>query len=162
MTGEQLEVRLYRNDVHSSTMRAELARLRALLGPDVLDSRPYRMVTVATGDWQTVVSHLVAGRLREACAAYRGPLLPCAEAPGVIEIRESLHRHLRSAVLTCDIPDLMATWTRTRWGADDLEMWRRQAQMLPRTSPLRSVAVLEVERLDREFGRQPAPRRLPG
>ena len=42
----------------------------------------------------------------------------------MVEIREGLHRELRAAVLGSGVPDLMASWTRTRWGADDLPMWR--------------------------------------
>ena len=44
LTAEQLEVEVYAGHVHSSTLRAELNRLRTLLGPDVLASRPYRLV----------------------------------------------------------------------------------------------------------------------
>lgn len=152
ITGEQLEVQIYQADVHPSTMRSEMTRLRTLLGPDVLQSRPYRLVGTAHGDWQDVGAHLAAGRVREAAAAYRGPLLPYSEAPGVIDIREGLHRQVRTALLGSDVPDLIASWTRTRWGAEDLPMWRRQAELLPHTSPLRSVAAAEADRLDREQG----------
>lgn len=152
LTGEQLEVQLYPTDVHRSTMRAEITRLRTLLGPHVLQSRPYRLLESASGDWQVVSRHLGAGRVAEATAAYRGPLLPYSDAPGVVEIREGLHRELRSSLLGSDVPDLMASWTRTRWGADDLPMWARQAQLLPATSPMRTVALAETRRLDRAFG----------
>ena len=152
MTGEQLEVQVYRDDVHSSTMRAEMTRLRTLLGGHVLESRPYRLVRPAVGDWQHVEAHLAAGRVREAAGAYRGPLLPYSDAPGVVQLRESLHARLRSALLTSMVPDLMASWTRTRWGAEDLPMWRRQAELLPRTSPLRAIALDEADRLDAQLG----------
>ena len=152
LTGEQLEVQLYPTDVHRSTMRAEITRLRTLLGPHVLQSRPYRLLESASGDWQVVGRHLGAGRVAEATASYRGPLLPYSDAPGVVEIREGLHRELRFSLLGSDVPDLMASWTRTRWGADDLPMWARQAQLLPATSPMRTVALAETRRLDRAFG----------
>ncbi len=152
MTGEQLEIQVYREDVHSSTMRAEMTRLRTLLGSAVLESRPYRLVVPTDGDWQQVSAHLAAGRVRQACAAYLGPLLPYSDAPGVVQVRESLHGRLRSALLTSGVPDLMASWTRTRWGAEDLPMWRRQAELLPHTSPLRRVALGEARRLDALLG----------
>jgi len=49
-------------------------------------------------------------------------------------------------------PDLMVGWTRSRWGAGDLEMWERQVETLPPTSPLLPVAEAEVGRLERELG----------
>ncbi len=152
LTGEQLAVQVYPDDVHSSTIRAEMTRLRTLLGYQMLSSRPYRLTVPATGDWQVVNDHLSAGRIQEACATYRGPLLPYSDAPGVVEIRESLHRRLRSSLLTSGVPDLMASWTRTRWGADDLPMWRRQAELLPPTSPLRALALSETHRIDAKLG----------
>ena len=148
-TGEQLEVELYAADMHSSTMRAEMVRLRQLLGPDVLRSRPYRLVAPVSGDWQQVLHELDAGRVQQAVAAYRGPLLPHSDAPGVALARDAVHRRLRSALLTCGRPELIGSWTRSRWGADDLPMWRRQAELLPGTSPLRALARGEVARLDR-------------
>ncbi len=152
MTGEQLEIQVYPEDVHRSTMRSELTRLRTLLGAQVLQSRPYRLVGPARGDWQQVADHLDAGRVEEAAAAYRGPILPYSQAPGIVEIRDGLHRRVRAALLASEIPDLMASWTRTRWGAEDLGMWRRQAELLPVTSPLRAVAASEAQRLDLELG----------
>ncbi|SDO38918.1 GAF domain-containing protein [Nakamurella panacisegetis] len=152
LTGEQLEIQVYPDDVHSSTMRSELTRLRTLLGPDVLESRPYRLTARVDGDWQRVQADLDRDRVAEAVAGYRGPLLPYSEAPGVIEVREGLHRRLRAAVLASGVPDLMASWTRTRWGADDVVVWRRQAELLPRTSPLRLLAAAEANRLDVELG----------
>lgn len=152
LTGEELEVELYAADVHRSTMRAEMTRLRALLGNDVLESRPYRLTAAVDGDWRSTAAHLAHGRLREAVQAYRGPLLPHSESPGVVEIRERLHGQLRAALLASTRPDLMLAWTRTRWGRDDLALWRRQADLLPTDAPLRTMAAAETARLDRLHG----------
>lgn len=157
LSADELEIEVYPADVHSSTMRAEMARLRALLGPDVIESRPYRLMVQTECDWQAVDAHLAAGRLRDALRGYLGPLLPPSEAPGVVERRQSLQRRLRAAILTCEAADLMVAWTRSRWGADDLEMWQRQAQTLPHSSPLRPQAAAEAARLERELG-DAAPR----
>ena len=62
-----------------------------------------------------------------------------------------MESHVRAAVLASDEPDLMVGWTRSRWGAGDLEMWGRQVQTLPATSPLRRVAEAETDRLEREL-----------
>ena len=75
---------MYAGHVHSSTLRAEMTRLRTLLGPDVLASRPYRLVVDTESDWGSVGAHLAAGRVRDALQAYKGPLLPGSEAPVVV------------------------------------------------------------------------------
>ncbi|MCW2497804.1 GAF domain-containing protein [Jatrophihabitans sp.] len=151
LTGDQLAVELYPSDVSTSTMRAELTRLRGLLGP-LVESRPYRLVGDLDCDWLRVRAALDAGRVAEAVRAYRGPLLPQSEAPGVIEHRDRLERQLRSALLASRDIDLMGTWTRSRWGADDLQMWQRQAAELPDSSPVRALAIAETQRLNQELG----------
>ena len=166
LSADQLALELYEQDVTSSTIRAETARLRAVLGSDLLDSRPYRLRVRPECDWLEVTDHLRAGRIREAARAYRGPLLPQSDAPGVITRRDRLERQLRAAIIASNDADLMVAWTQTRWGGDDREMWRRQAVTLPPSSPLRALAAAEARRLDVELGvvttghlaRMPAPR----
>ena len=151
LTAEELAVEVYPEDVHPSTMRAEITRLRALLGADILPSRPYRLTVETSCDWQAVSAQLAGGHVREALRSYHGPLLPQSEAPGIVARRERLQRQLRAAIITSSAPDLMVAWTRSRWGADDVEMWQRQASILPQSSPLRSMADAEARRLEREF-----------
>ena len=107
LTSEELELEVYPQDVHSSTMRAEMTRLRALLGPQVLQSRPYRLTAGAECDWQAVAAQVAAGRVRDALRSYEGPLLPYSAAPGVVRRREQLQAQLRAAVLTSGQADLM-------------------------------------------------------
>ena len=152
LNAEQLEVEVYAEHVNGSTLRAEMARLRTLLGPEVLASRPYRVVVDTESDWGSVRAHLAAGRVRDALQAYKGPLLPGSEAPAVVAVREAVEAQVRGAVLASGEPDLMVGWTRSRWGAGDLEMWEAQVDTLPSTSPLRPVAEAEVGRLERELG----------
>ncbi|MBD3784917.1 MAG: transcriptional regulator [Micrococcales bacterium] len=147
LTAEELEVEVYPGRVTSSTLRAEMTRLRTLLGPEVLRSRPYRFGAETETDWSGVLAHLAAGRVRDAQRAYKGPLLPGSEAPAVVELREVLEARLRAAVLGSGEADLMVGWTRSRWGAGDLQMWERQLETLPPTSPLRPLAESEVARL---------------
>jgi GAF domain len=151
LTAEELEVEIYPTGTHSSTMRAEMARLRALLGPHVLQSRPYRLSVETDCDWQAVSAHLAAGRIRDAIRAYRGPLLPQSEAPGIERRRDLIQRQLRAAILASGQPDLMVSWTGSRWGADDAQMWLQQSRTLPASSPLRPLAAAEAARLDAEL-----------
>jgi hypothetical protein len=152
LTSEQLALQLYRDDGNLSTLRAEVTRLRALLGPELLDSRPYRLRAVPECDWAAIEAHLAAGRLTDAVRGYRGPLLPQSEAPGVVALRESLEQRMRNALLRSGSTDLMIAWTRSRWGADDLEMWEELSLCLQASSPLRAIADAEVGRLNRELG----------
>ena len=152
LAGDELAVLLYEEDNNASTLRAELNRLRNLLGDQLLASRPYRLVAEVTADWLAVEAYLAAGAVGAAMRAYRGPLLPASTAPGVVRLREYIEASLRQSVLDSREPDLMSTWTRSAWGADDYDMWRAQLEALDATSPLRPLAAGQLARLDREFG----------
>jgi hypothetical protein len=153
LSGDELAVMLYPGDVSPATLRAEVVRLRSLLGADVLASRPYRLCSEVTSDWAAVASRLAAGDLTGALKLYPGPLLPPSEAPEVVRLRADLHGWLRALVLADGGQELVVNWTQSRWGADDLEMWHRQCALLPSRSPLRPRAEAMVERLDAELGR---------
>jgi hypothetical protein len=153
LSGDELAVMLYPGDVSPATLRAEVVRLRSLLGADVLASRPYRLYAEVTSDWAAVAAQLAAGDLAAALKLYPGPLLPHSEAPEVARLRADLHGWLRALVLADGGQELVVNWTQSRWGADDLEMWHRQCALLPSRSPLRPRAEAMVERLDAELGR---------
>ena len=157
LSGDELAVLLYEEDSTASTLRAELNRLRHLLGDQLLASRPYRLVAELTADWLAVEAHLASGDVVAAMRAYRGPLLPASTAPGVVRLRQNIEASLRQAVLDSGEPDLMSTWTRSAWGADDYLMWRAQLNALAATSPLRPLAAGQLARLDRELGHHVAP-----
>jgi hypothetical protein len=148
LTGDELAYLVYPDDLISSTLRAELARMRALLGDQLLARRPYRLTCEVTSDWAAVSAQLAVGDLTEALRLYRGPLLPHSEAPGVVELRGDLDRALRAAILASGQPEFLVTWTKSRWGADDLEMWQRLCAVLPGSSPLRPIAVATAAKLD--------------
>jgi hypothetical protein len=152
LSGGELAVLLYEDDGGSSTLRAELNRLRGLLGEELLASRPYRLTAPVTGDWLAVEARLAAGDLRSAMRGYGGPVLPRSTAPGVVRMREALESSLRHALLRSGEADLMSAWTRTSWGRDDYEMWLAQRVAVPATSPMRALVEGQVARLDRELG----------
>ena len=151
LSGDELAVLVYEDDGASSTLRAELNRLRSLLGDDVLASRPYRLCGSITGDWLALEARLAAGDLRTAMRSYRGPILPRSTAPGVVRLREQLHMALREAVRRSGEADLMSTWTRSAWGADDYDMWLAQRDALGTTSPMLALVDGQLARLDREL-----------
>jgi hypothetical protein len=153
VSGDELGTLLYPGDVTSSTstLRAEVARLRALLGGEALASRPYRLTCDVSSDWAAVSALLAAGDVTTALRGYHGPLLPPSEAPGVVRQRIDLHDWLRAMILADGRHELLVSWTQSRWGAEDLPMWQRQCAVLPASSPLRPRAEAAAARLDAEL-----------
>jgi hypothetical protein len=151
LTGDELAYLLYPDDLISSTLRAELVRLRTLLGDQLLASRPYRLTCEVASDWAAVSAQLAVGDLGEALRLYRGPLLPRSEAPGVVELRGDLDRALRAAILASGQPEFLVRWAKSRWGADDLEIWQRLCAVLPAFSPLRPFAAATAAKLDADL-----------
>lgn len=161
LVGEELALELYGESAQSlSTVRAEMARLRAFLGSDLLQSRPYRLVGSVSADWQSVERHLDEDDVRAAVQSYSGPLLPQSTAPGIAARREQLEMRLRSAILSSNNVDLLATWTRSRSGVGDLDAWEQQWRLLPEGSPLAAMSYDEVVRLRIEYGLDPTSGRL--
>lgn len=158
MYGDELGVLLYEDDGGSSTLRAEMKRLRDLLGEELLGSRPYRLHASIDSDWLAVEAALASGDIAAAIRLFRGPLLPRSTAPGVARLRETLTEQMRAAVLHCGQPDLMSAWTRSSWGGDDYAVWLRQRDLLPPGSPLWSLAQGQLTRLDRELTPAATPR----
>lgn len=152
LTGEELAVLLDSHDVTGSTVRAELNRLRHLIGEEVLGSRPYRLHAGMAGDWHAVQAHLAAGDLGRALRDYLGPVLPHSQAPGVETVRTQVQDELRQAVLHSGRADLMAVWTRSSWGGDDYDLWAAQRRLLPAGSPLQSLVRAQLARLNRDYG----------
>ncbi|KRB78529.1 transcriptional regulator [Nocardioides sp. Root190] len=151
LTGDELAVLLYEEDGGTSTLRAELNRLRGLLGEELLASRPYRLTAPVTGDWLAVEAQLAAGDVRSAMRGYGGPVLPRSTAPGVTRLRESLAASIRQALLRSGAAELMSAWTRSGWGRDDYDMWLAQQAVVPVSSPMRALVDGQIARLDAEL-----------
>ena len=134
------------------TVRAELSRLRRILGPEVLHSRPYRLLIDVEPDFVAVTRLLEAGQVAEALDAYTGPLLPSSDAPGVVRLRRRVENELRTAVLTSGDPRLVQSWVGTPWGSDDLELWQAYEKLLPVSSPARRLVTQRAHQLAAEFG----------
>lgn len=146
LTGDELACALYPDEaVPPVTLRAELARLRRVLGADVLASRPYRLTSPVDCDLGLVERRLETGAVAAAAAAYAGPLLPSSQAPAVTRLRRRAADALRAALIARGDPDLLADWAHAPWGEDDLEVWRALAAVRP-TAPVRArLAALERE-----------------
>lgn len=156
LSGDELLCALYADEsVTPVTLRAELARLRRLLGPELLASRPYRLTAAVESDATVVERRLETGGLTAAAKAYAGPLLPGSQAPAIVRLRERLASALRTALIVHRDPDLLADWAHAPWGEEDIEVWRALAVVRP-TAPVRArLAALEAE-LGVPAGRAPA------
>ncbi|SCG50004.1 diguanylate cyclase [Micromonospora humi] len=151
-TGEQLGLDLYGDDrLHMVTLRAELSRLRRALGGELLDSRPYRLRGPVRADFLDVTELLERGDPAAALRAYPGPLLPASDAPGVARLRRLVDGQLRAAVLASADPGLLAAWTATPAGADDLTAWQALTRALPPGAPRRPLAVARARQLAEEY-----------
>lgn len=140
LSGGRLAVELAEDELARVTMRAEMSRLRAILGPDLLASMPYRLLRPLRSDFVTVRELLTDGRVGDALAMYPGPLLPSSQAPAVLAARTGLERHLRAGMLGSGDPAIVRRWVGTPWGGDDPAAWRRLADLLPGGSAQRAAA----------------------
>ncbi|NUP16306.1 MAG: GAF domain-containing protein, partial [Streptomyces sp.] len=146
LTGDELLCALYEDEsVTPVTLRAELARLRRVLGPGLLASRPYRLTVPVESDVAAVERRLGTGAVTAAATAYRGPLLPGSQAPAVVRLRRRLADGLRTALIARSDPDLLADWAHAPWGEDDLDVWRALAAVRPTAAVRSRLAALESE-----------------
>jgi hypothetical protein len=152
LSGGELEAALSTHELSAVTVRAEVSRLRAVLGEDMLGSRPYVIRRALTTDVQRVRRALAAGRLREAVAAYAGPVLPASEAPGVVELREDLRLLLRDGLLGGGDAEALMAYGQSSDGRDDHEIWTAAAEALPAGSARRAVVEQHLGALDLRLG----------
>lgn len=149
LSGEELLVELYEDEsVTPVTLRAELSRIRRLLGPDLLGSRPYRLAVPVDADFDTVTRRLASGAVAAALDAYPGPLLPGSRAPAVVRLRRRISEQLRAALIARRDPGLLADWAYSPWGEEDLPVWRALAGAVP--ADQRAALLARVRDLDAE------------
>lgn len=147
MNAGQLDVELSDDDRPSVTLRAEISRLRGLLSPGLLASRPYRFNHPVTSDLEIVRGHLDRGEIGAAVSIYRGPVLPDSQAPGVIQIREQLHTRMRNSVMTRGDSDLLLRFADTLHGREDLALWEAAEVLMTPGSPRIDTVSARVSRL---------------
>ncbi|MEU5162790.1 GAF domain-containing protein [Streptomyces sp. NPDC020875] len=146
--GDELLTELYEDEsVTPVTLRAELSRLRGILGPELLRSRPYRLAARVDSDFGTVARRLASGAVSDAVSAYTGPLLPSSQAPAVVRTRRRLTDQLRAALIARSDPGLLGDWAYSHWGEDDLTVWQALASALD--GPRRAAALARVREIDR-------------
>ena len=155
LSADELAVLLSEQMLSDVTVRAEVSRLRRIVGPLLSESRPYRLTASLRTDAELVHEMLAAGDIDAALANYPGPVLARSVAPGVERIREELSADLRAAVLASPLPGVVSRWVASDEGADDWQAWERLAWLAPQGTP---AHVQAVGRLDLLVGRLGAPR----
>ena len=135
LSGDGLGVRLHERDASPVTVRAEMSRLRRLLGTGVLASRPYRLLAPTGTDADQVRRLLARGEHRAALRAYPGPVLPCSDAPGVIDAREELDAEIRTALVRAGDGEALADWAARPDGRGDPRILQAALRALPPGSP---------------------------
>jgi hypothetical protein len=150
MTSEQLALSLYGEQGKPQTARAEVSRLRRLLGGRI-QTDPYDLGAQVWWDVGEVQRLLRDGRVDDATALYRGPLLPRSDAPGVADLRDELDDWTRRAAVTCDNAEALWNWLNTPSGQDDIPAWKRLLTIIPHNDGRRALAGARLDRLRPQF-----------
>lgn len=148
-TTAQLAAEYHRGDAAAVTVRAELSRLRRLVGGDLVGSRPYRLLGRIDSDLDQVRRLLSGGTVGAALDRYPGAVLPGSHAPGVAAARQRLGALLRHAVLRSRRPELLLRYAELPEARDDVVVWQTCLEWLPASSPRRAAAAAQLMRLRR-------------
>lgn len=151
LTGGALAELLAEGRLDDVSVRAEISRLRRVLGPGVLESRPYRLAPGGVTSDAARVSALLGADVAAAVDAYPGPLLPASDAPGVVELRDELHARVRAAVLAGGSLGALRAWVAGP-GHDDAGAWHALARE-PGLPPAERSSAASMQRvLDGRLG----------
>jgi transcriptional regulator of acetoin/glycerol metabolism len=148
-TAAQLAAECHPGEAAEVTVRAELSRLRRLIGTDLVGSRPYRLRRRIDTDLDRVRRLLARGAVGEALERYPGAVLPGSRAPGVVVARQRTGALLRQAVLRSHRPELLLRYAQLPEARDDVAVWQTALEWLPPGSQRRAAAAAHLLRLRR-------------
>jgi hypothetical protein len=98
LSGADLAAAVYGPGRHDVTLRAEITRLRQVLGP-LVAGHPYRLLAAVEADFLDVRRALERGDAAGAVGTRRGPLLAASRAPGIVAARRLLERESPAGVV---------------------------------------------------------------
>jgi hypothetical protein len=124
LSADHLAMLLDDKDLDVVTVRAEMSRLRKVVGAEFIASRPYRLPMPIVTDIGEVYAALEAGDVAGALSHYPGPLLPQSMSPAIGRLRTELSTTLRGAVLATGDLTLLRRWLESPDGRDDRDGWR--------------------------------------
>lgn len=123
LSADHLAMLLDDKDLDVVTVRAEMSRLRRVIGTQFIASRPYRLLVPIASDMGDVFDALRVGDVQAALSAYTGALLPQSVSPAVGRLRTELSASLRGAVLAAGDLELLRQWLALPDGRDDRRGW---------------------------------------
>lgn len=150
LTADELSTAIDERPLDPVTVRAELSRLRRVVGPGLLDSRPYRLVGPLETDVAELRRLLASGDHVAVLDRWAGQLLPRSLAPGVTVLRDRLRAEVRVGLLRRRDAALLLRWADGPAGEDDLGVWEACRRLLP-PGPDRDRATARVALLHREL-----------
>ncbi len=133
LTAERLALLLYGDDGNPTTVRGEILRLRAVIGTEVLRTRPYRLEADVDTDFGAVRRALRAGRPGRGAAGLRRPAAAAFGRPRDPRSARRAGGLAASRVLESDDVELLAEFAAHWLGRDDLEVHDRLLELLPAT-----------------------------
>ena len=145
LTCEQLTLELYGEAGNPISTRAQISRLRRLLGP-ALAGRPYRLVADVTADFLAVERLLASGDVAGALRAHPAPLLVESDAPRIVQARNELEGALRRAAVAGG-PETLWAWLQSESGRDDLAALRDYLRAAGPDDPRHPVAAARARAL---------------
>ncbi|MGW0161538.1 GAF domain-containing protein [Mycobacterium sp. NPDC003323] len=155
LSADHLAMLLDDKDLDVVTIRAEMSRLRRVIGGDHIASRPYRLLGPVSSDMSDVLDALQANDVAGALSAYGGALLPQSVSPAIARLRTELTTSLRGAVLAEAARGnlaLLRRWLQLPDGRDDRRGWQLLAEHAAADPILRARARAHLVGLDAELG----------
>lgn len=146
LSADRLTLEAYGEQGRPESLRAEISRLRGLLGP-VIDSRPYRFSIEVHTDFERVEKLIDDGQLAAALELYRGVLMAESEVPLVRDARSRIDGLIRAAIISAEDPVLISRWCATASGGDDLEAAELLLTLLKEDDAELRGAIARAERL---------------
>jgi hypothetical protein len=125
LSADHLAMLLDDKDLDVVTIRAEMSRLRRVIGAEYIASRPYRLLSPIASDVGDVFDALQACDVDGALSRYTGELLPQSVSPGIARVRTELSASVRGAVLSSGNLALLRRWLELPEGRDDRHGWRQ-------------------------------------
>lgn len=112
LSADHLAVLLDEADLDVVSVRAEMSRLRRVIGARFVGSKPYRLLEPVITDLDDVLDTLDSGDVSAALDLYTGPLLPNSTAPGVTRLRVESSSTVHAAVVASGDSRLLSRWSR--------------------------------------------------
>lgn len=152
LSADHLALLLDDRDLDVVTVRAEMSRLRKVVGAEFIESRPYRLLTAVSTDVDEVYHAVEAGNLDMALDRYVGPILPQSVSPAVGRMRMELAMTLRQAVMAGGDLDALRRWLNSPDGREDRAGWRALHDAAAPGSAQRAQARGRLAGLDLDLG----------